>query len=87
MAESVDRAHLARLCHDIFEVDRRGQAIFDYLAGPRWSRTPRGSGIDAVLDMAKCAAWRELLDDLVILINEGRAAASQQPETPGVRTD
>lgn len=72
MAEPVDRARLAKLCYDLFEVDRRGQVIFSYLAGPRWCRKPTGTGIDQVLDMARCAAWRELLDDLVLLINEGR---------------
>jgi hypothetical protein len=79
MVAPIDRSSLATLCADIFEADRRGALIFEYLTA-RWVQRPRREGgIDAVLDMARCAAYREVLDDLVLLINEGRDPTPAAP--------
>lgn len=82
MAEPITRAQLAQLCYDIFEADNRGAAIFRYLE-LRWVKKPRSEGgIDAILDMARCSAYREVLDDLVILINIGRSPEPEPVEDP-----
>lgn len=76
MGEVPDRAALARLCYDIFEADRRGAAVFEYLTA-RWARSPKWEGgIDAVMANIRNVAYREVLDDLVILINQGREGES-----------
>ncbi|MCC7462919.1 MAG: hypothetical protein IT480_10725 [Gammaproteobacteria bacterium] len=71
MAPEHDRAAIDRLCFEIFEEDRRGAAIFDYLCR-RWARRPTGSGLDSLIDIVRVDAYREVLDDLVNAINRGR---------------
>jgi hypothetical protein len=81
MAEPITRAELARCCSDIFEDDRRGQRIIEYLIA-RWSRTAKKTGgIDSLMDTIRCAAYREVLDDLILLVNQGRDGTA--PVEPG----
>lgn len=72
MVRQIDRQELARQCYDVLEVDRRGAYIFDYMV-QRWARVAKkDGGLDALMDTIRCAAYREVLDDLVRLIDEGR---------------
>lgn len=66
-----DRDALAALYRDIFEDDRRGQAIFEDLyrryAAP--ARVHTDGGIDAVLKTFRDAARREVVEHIVRMIN------------------
>jgi hypothetical protein len=53
VAEGFDQADIARLCHDIFEVDRRGQIVFAWLEARFTGAAVTEGGIDAVLKTYK----------------------------------
>ena len=67
---SDERARIAGLYRDLFEIDRRGQELFEDLI-KRFGHTKvhTDGGIDAVLKTYKSAAHREVLDYILLMIN------------------
>jgi hypothetical protein len=80
---SDDRARLAQLYHDIFELDARGAAIFEDLykryASP--ARVHTDGGIDAVLKTYRAAAHREVIEHIVRQVNRHKGV-DEAPEAP-----
>lgn len=64
---------LAALYRDIFEVDRRGQAIFEdlYKRFASKAQVHVTGGIDAVLQTYRDAARREVVEYIVRQVNTG----------------
>lgn len=71
MDQATDRQQLAQACFDIFESDRRGARIFEYLSRKYVQGPVDKGGIDAVLQTFIRASQRQVIDDLLRLINEG----------------
>lgn len=72
MAEGFDPDDIARLCHDIFEVDRRGQIIFAWLETRFPGLAKTEGGIDAVLKTYKAIGERNVVYELGLMIERGR---------------
>ncbi len=71
--EQSERRRLAGLYRDIFDVDVRGQAIFEDLYRRFASRAKvhTAGGIDAVLKTYQDAAHREVIEYIVTMVNRG----------------
>lgn len=70
---SDDRARLAGIYRDIFEVDNRGIAIFEdlYRRFASKAKVHTSGGIDAVLKTYQDAAHREVIEYIVTMVNRG----------------
>lgn len=64
---------LAALYRDIFEIDKRGQAIYEdlYNRFAKRAKVHTDGGIDAVLKTYKDAARREVIEHIVTMVNFG----------------
>lgn len=64
-------AALAELYRDLFEVDRRGIAVFDdlYRRFAASAKVHTDGGIDAVLKTYRAAAHREVIEHIVRQVN------------------
>lgn len=74
MTEPIDeRRRLAGVYHDIFEVDKRGAAIFEdlYHRFASKAKVHTNGGIDAVLKTYQDAAHREVIEYIVTMVNRG----------------
>lgn len=72
MAEGFDQADIARLCHDIFEVDRRGQLVFAWLEARFTGAAVTEGGIDAVLKTYKAIGERNVIYQIGLMVERGR---------------
>lgn len=76
--------HLAGLYRDLFEIDKRGQAIYEDLyrkfAAPAKVHTK--GGIDAILQTYRAAAHREVIEHIVRQINVANGAEPPEDEPP-----
>lgn len=74
MDQEIDRQELARYCEQLFDGDRRGRYVLQYLIA-RWAGNSPAvtGGIDAVLKTYRDAGSRMVLDDLLMLIDQGRS--------------
>jgi hypothetical protein len=79
--ERTERQRLAGLFHDIFEVDRRGQEIFEalYRKFAAHAKVHTAGGIDAVLKTYQDAAHREVIEYIVTMCNVGRGVPEPDP--------
>jgi hypothetical protein len=71
-----ERERLAGIYRDIFEVDARGQAIYDdlYKRFGASAKVHTDGGIDAVLKTYKDAAQRSVIEYIVRMVNIGNGA-------------
>jgi hypothetical protein len=76
------RRRLASLFHDIFEVDRRGQEIFEvlYQRFAAHAKVHTSGGIDAVLKTVQDASHREVIEFIVTMCNVGRGVEESDPQ-------
>lgn len=78
------RARLDALYHDLFELDARGQTIFDdlYARFAGSAKVHTDGGIDAVLKTYRTAAHREVIEYIVRCVNRHRGVndSPTQPE-------
>lgn len=67
---------LADLYRDLFEVDRRGQAVFEdlYRRFASSAKVHTDGGIDAVLKTYRAAAHREVIEHIVRMCNRANGA-------------
>lgn len=69
-----ERDRVDRLFLDLFEIDRRGQTVFEKLysryAAP--AKVHTDGGIDAVLKTYRSAAHREVIEHIVMRCNRAR---------------
>jgi hypothetical protein len=79
---TTDTNHLAGLYHAIFEVDKRGQAIFEdlYARFAGNAKVHTEGGIDAVLKTYRSAAHREVIEYIVRQVNRANGVTDSQPE-------
>lgn len=70
MAETPDE--IARLCHDIFEVDVRGQKIYAWLEARFPGLAKTEGGIDAVLKTYKAIGERTVVYEIGLMVERGR---------------
>jgi hypothetical protein len=75
------RATLDGYYHDIFEVDKRGHAIYEdlYARFAAHAKVHTDGGIDAVLKTYKSAAMREVIEYIVTRVNRGAGVPDLQP--------
>lgn len=71
MSDDSERQRMDGLYHDIFEADRRGQAIFEdlYKRFAAGAKVHCQGGIDAVLQTYRDAAHREVIEYIVKRVN------------------
>jgi len=84
-----DREHLARLYHDLFEDDKRGQTIFDdlYRRFAAHAKVHTNGGIDAVLRTYQSAAHREVIEYIVTMVNRHKGVIDEPVDEPPTPTD
>lgn len=74
---------MAGMYLDIFETDRRGQAVFEdlYARFAGSAKVHTTGGIDAVLRTYRDAAHREVIEHIVRMCNIARGVEDQPPES------
>jgi hypothetical protein len=84
-----ERDHLARLYHDLFEVDRRGQTVFEdlYRRFAAHAKVHTNGGIDAVLRTYQGAAHREVIEYIVTMVNRHKGVIDEPVDAPPTPPD
>lgn len=84
-----ERDRVDRLYLDLFEVDRRGQTVFDdlYARFAAHSKVHTDGGIDAVLKTYRAAAHREVIEHIVMRCNRARGVRDSAPGPAPAPTD
>lgn len=75
---------LQRLYHEVFEDDKRGQAVFDdlYRRFASFAKVHTDGGIDAVLKTYRSAAHREVIEHIVKMVNRHKGVIDEAPPEP-----
>lgn len=76
-----ERDRVDRLFLDLFEIDKRGQTVFDdlYARFAAHSKVHTEGGIDAVLKTYRAAAHREVIEHIVMRCNRARGVRDSAP--------
>lgn len=84
--DDTERARVDALFLAIFEDDKRGAEVFDVLFRrfATQAKVHTDGGIDAVLKTYRGAAYRELLDWIVLRCNRARGVNDEPIETEGI---
>lgn len=81
---ALSRHQIADLYREVFEVNVRGQLVYEdlYRRFAARAKVHTDGGIDAVLKTYRDAAHREVIEHIVRMCNLSRGVDDEQPEAP-----